>query len=142
MYEKSYIIVSLAIDLYNMSKRSTLCKSLYNKRSPMKLFSKLFRLLSVVLVLAPYLTPSAFAADKIKKPLQGHLQNKGNLNRPSNIKMSNPQSTGPNNIKYGSAKASKPSNTKAGNPYSIYKPYNPNNPPPINKILPVSSNAH
>jgi hypothetical protein len=83
----------------------------------MKIFSKLLCLL-VVLNLAPFLTPSSFAANEIKKPLQGHIRKKG---------------------KY---KLGRLPNAKAGNAYSVSQPYNPNNPPPIdNKIHPVSSNA-
>ncbi len=37
----------------------------------------------------------------------------------------------------------KTAGTKTANPYSISRPYDPNNPPPISeKIHPVSSNAH
>jgi hypothetical protein len=92
-------------------------QNLCEKDGFMKIFSKLFCLL-VVLNLAPYLIPSSFAANGIKKPLQGHIK------------------------KGGKFKLSRSKNTKTANSYSLSQPYNPNNPPPIdNKIHPVSSNA-
>ena len=55
-----------------------------------------------------------------KLPLQGHIERKGKFKQSASIN----------------------TNTKTGNPYSVSRPYNPDNPPPVNnKIHPVSSNA-
>jgi hypothetical protein len=125
-----------------MSKGFILRKGCKTKDSLLKISNKPFCLL-VVFFLALYLIPLSFAADEIKKPLQGHLQKKGKLNSPSDIKINNTKSNSPYNIASGDAKLNKPTKTKTSNTYSISQPYNPNNPPPIdNKIHPVSSNAH
>jgi hypothetical protein len=85
---------------------------------PIQVFSK-FLCSIVVLNLAPYLILPSLAANGIKKPLQGHVEQKGKVKLKKSVKIE----------------------AKSGNPYSISKPYNPDDPPPIdNKIHPVSSN--
>jgi hypothetical protein len=75
----------------------------------------------LVLNIAPSVLATNGPATATKQkslPLQGHIERKGKFKPHTTI------------------------NVKGGNPYSISRPYNPNNPPPINnKIHPVSSNA-
>jgi hypothetical protein len=80
---------------------------------------KFFCLITVLNVVVLLSTIPSFADNALKKPLQGGVQKKGH------------------------SKLVKPNNRKTGTAYSISKPYNPNNPPPIDdKVYPVSSNAH